>query len=500
MSGLFGSLNIGVRGMTAAQTALQTTSHNLSSMNTTGYSRQRVNLEANNPYTSHGVGQLGTGVRISGVVRIADDYVTKQIQKENASLTRHATKSEVLGQLETIFNEPSDTGLSAGFGRFYSAWNYLGANPELATAKTMVSQESQTLTDTVSQMASQLESLQGDTIHSIEKDVLDFNEKVDQLATLNKQIFNVVIKGQSPNDLLDQRDVLTTELASIADLEITYDKFQGVSLKLDKVSILEGDTINKLAVVSDKTVDGELAISTGSGKPIIQTGDFAIGQIVIADQKGSYQPLTLSNGSIKGSQEALEIVEAKKTELNQLVRNFAQAVNTIHSDGSKGLNFFEFSSDEPAKTIKVNKELTSSPIKINAGKDIAHPVSGDGSRATAISSLANAKLNYFTQDFNATYKPDSIEFEAQVGGSSTGDAYKGIVTSMGIMKQQSDNLVASQSVVVGFLQDRQAAISGVNMNEEVIDMMRFQSAFEANARIISVIDGMLDTLINRTGV
>ena len=210
MSGLFSSLNIGTKGMTAAQTALQTTSHNLSNMNTVGYSRQRVDLQADLPYHLNGVGQLGTGVKMAGVVRVVDDYVTKQIQQETGTFNRYETKADSLAQLEMIFNEPSETGLSKGFSRFYSSWNYLGANPELATAKTMVSQEAQTLTDTLSHMANQIEGLRGDTEYAIEKDVLDFNGKVEQLDTLNKQIFNVMAKGHTPNDLLDQRDRLTT--------------------------------------------------------------------------------------------------------------------------------------------------------------------------------------------------------------------------------------------------------------------------------------------------
>ncbi len=475
MSGLFGTLNIGVKGMTAAQTALQTTSHNVSNMNTPGYSRQRVNLQADNPYNYTGVGQLGTGVKMSGVVRVVDDYVTKQIQDETSSYSRHATKSDALSQLEMIFDEPSETGLSAGFSRVYAAWNYLGSSPELATAKTMVSQESQTLTDTIKQMANQIEGLEGDTLYSIEKDVLDFNEKVGQLSTLNKQIFNVVIKGQTPNDLLDQRDRLTTELASIAGVSIDYDKFQGVKLTLDGNAVLDGDTIQKLAVQS------------GGAK----------GELELQGADGSVKAIAIENGSIKGSQEALAVINDKKVELNQLAYSFATAVNTVH-----GKEFFTVSQTDAAKNITVNAAIKADTSLINAGKDWDNPEAGDGdgSRATAISALASTKLNYFQADFAGEYDPDTMKFKPQISGTTTNGAYNDMVTSMGIIKQQADNIAASQSEVLGFLEDRRSSISGVNMNEEVVDMMKFQSAFQANARIISIIDEMLDTLINRTGV
>lgn len=459
--------------MTAAQTALQTTSHNVSNMNTPGYSRQRVNIEAANPYSLPGVGQLGTGVRMSGVVRVVDDYVTKQIQDESSSYSRYATKSDALAQLEMVFDEPSETGLSNRLSRFYSAWNYLGANPELATAKTMVSQESQTLTDTISQMANQLEGLEGDTLHTIDKNVLDFNEKVEQLSTLNKQIFNVVIKGQSPNDLLDQRDRLTTDLAIIADVEITYDKFQGVSLKLDGSDLLKGDTINKL---------------------VMKSGD-SKGQIAVLDTEGNEKAISVKNGSIKGAQEALAIIQDKKVELNQLAYSFATAVNTVH-----GKEFFTVSQTDAAKTIKVNADIKADTSLINAGHNLEKVVSGDGSRATAISALATTNLNYFQADFAAEYSKETMRFTPQSSGTTTNGAYNNMITSVGIIKQQADNVVASQAEVLGFLEDRRGSISGVNMNEEVVDMMKFQSAFQANARIISVIDEMLDTLINRTGV
>lgn len=473
MSGLFGTLNIGVTGMTAAQTALQTTSHNVSNMNTAGYSRQRVNLEAANPYTMAGTGQLGTGVKMGGVERIVDDYVTKQIQDETSSYSRYATKSDALAQLEMVFNEPSETGLSNRFSRVFAAWNYLGANPELATAKTMVSQESQTLTDTFAQMATQIEGLEGDTLYAIEKNVLDFNDKVEQLSTLNKQIFNVVIKGQTPNDLLDQRDRLTTELAGIADVAISYDKFQGVSLELDGQTVLAGDTVNKLAVASGEP-KGQIEIQDGTDKTIA---------------------IAIANGSIKGSQEALALINDKKVELNQLAGNFAKAVNTIH-----GGEFFTVSATDAAKTIVVNADIKTDPSLIHAAQSETDPAAGDGSRATAISALATTKLDYFQDSFAAEYDPDAMRFSPQAHGTTTNGAYNDMITSMGIIKQQADNVVASQAEVLGFLEDRKSSLSGVNLNEEVVDMMKYQSAFQANARIISVIDEMLDTLINRTGV
>src|SRR5699024_8446062 len=137
MSGLFGTLNSVSISLGVQQSALQTTGHNIANANTTGYSRQRVSLVAENPYRLAGIGQLGTGVRISSIDRIVDPYVNKQLQSENSSLEMYKQKADVIGQLESIFNEPSDTGLNNSINEFYSSWTYLSSNPETLTSKTM---------------------------------------------------------------------------------------------------------------------------------------------------------------------------------------------------------------------------------------------------------------------------------------------------------------------------------------------------------------------------
>ena len=124
--------------------------------------------------------------------------------------------------------------------------------------------------------------------------------------------------------------------------------------------------------------------------------------------------------------------------------------------------------------------------------------SGDGSRAQAMSKLADTRLTYPYSDFE--YDEDSMTIVNQPGGSTPLDAYKDIVTKNGIAKQQADNKVTSQEFLLYQLEDRKYAVSGVNINEEITDVMRFQRAFQANARVISVVSDLLDTLINRTGV
>ena len=506
MSGLFGTLHIGTNGMAAAQTALQTTSHNIANANTEGYSRQRINFTASNPHTLPGVGQIGTGVKMQSVVRVVDDYLTEQTQTEAATLEMYSQKADALGQLESIFNEPSENGLSNSISKFYSAWAHLSANPELTAAKTTVSQEAETLTDTVNQMASQMQELQEATTQDISKQVLDFNAKVKQLDTLNQQIFSVAVKGQTPNDLLDQRDELVGELTNITSIEVATDAFQRAFIRIDGTEILGENTMRTLSVVTGTDEDGNALISTDGSKANTRPADavFEVGQLILGtetDGATAFRAMTSTSGHVRGSQEALTEINTKRKELDKLTTTMAKAVNTVHSGNGEGIAFFDLGSGaNAALTIKVNKEITTDPRNINAGKSLTASAAGDGTRAGAIASLQTQILDYATDENRFDYDETTMVLAAQSGGRTTADAYNDIVTRMGITKQQADDRVESQGQVVSFLEERRASISGVSVNEEVVDIMKYQSAFQANAKVLAVVSEMLDTLINRTGV
>ena len=507
MAGLFGILNAGTNGMSAAQAAMQTTSSNISNANTEGYSRQRVNLVASNPYTLEGVGQLGTGVRMESVTRIVDDYLVKQTFTENASLEKYTQKADVLGQLEAVFNEPSETGLNNKMTEFYESWKYLSDNPELTTSKTMVSQQAQTLTDTVSHMGAQLDSLQEGTVQAISKKVLDFNTKVEQLESINKQIFSVTTKGEMPNTLLDQRDQLVGELSGITSVEVKTDAYQRTFISIEGEEILGANKRQVLSVAIGATSgDGSLISTNGStSKTVESSKPFPAGTLLLQKtaEDGSVQFTELSSksGHISGAQEALAEIDRVSLELNQLVSTVAEAVNVIHSDNGTGIPFFDLG-DDPDNVIsnlKVNPAITEDPSKIVSGKSLTGQIAGDGSRARAISNIQSAALSYSSEELLA-FDADTMKITAQTNGTTTADAYNDIVTRVGISKQQADFMMENQNEVVSFLEQRKSSISGVSINEEVVNIMKFQSAFQANAKVLAVTSEMLDTLINRTGV
>lgn len=484
MSGLFGSLNTSTSGMRAQQNALQTTSHNLANANTVGYSRQRVNMVSNMPQSLPGIGQMGTGVVIGGVIRITDDYVLTQLQNEEASLERYQQKSDVLGQLEAIFNEPSSTGISHQMSEFFTSWNDLASNPESVTSKTMVVRQAETFLDTVNHSLNKMENLSKDTLGQIDKNVLDFNSTASQLKEINDQIFNATVKGETPNDLLDKQDMLVGQMKNIAGVSVTKDKYGRAFVSL------EGQD-GSISIVSEDTVN-ELEMSDSNGKI-----EFSV---VIESGNEEASTVNIETGAIKGLQEALVAVDEKKEEVNTFITNLVSAVNTIHTDGTNEEENKFFTTDDNGK-ISVNGKLIENPSLINAGKDMGeNPVAGDGTRAKAIFDLQNTMLDFSNSAWLESYNEETMSFESDSSGSTIFNHFNEIVTDMGIIKQQSDNMLANQLDLTILLEQRRDSISGVDMNEEIVNMIQYQSAFQANSRVISTISEMLDTIINRMGV
>lgn len=441
MSGIFSTFNTANKGLIVQQAALHTTGHNISNANTAGYSRQRVDMKADLAFNYVGVGQLGTGVKIDGVVRMIDDYVSKQIRQENSVFNKYNTKSDILGQVEIIFNEPSDTGINANLGEMFDSWQELSKNPESLTQKSIVVEKSKTLAQSLNHMSKQLNNLKNNTVEDIGKNVMDFNSTVDKLDSLNKQIFNVSIKGQVPNDLLDQRDMLLKDLSGIANISTGFDKYGRVEISIGDQEVLKGADKNTMTV----DVDQQFKIGT--------------------------ENITIESGQIAGNLEGLDEINGRLNDLNDFTNNMATMINAEHDPANPIFSDFSM-----AGTIKVNIAND----KIMAGNDINSPP-GDGSRALKIAGLRNEKIGGPT-------------------GTTIEGSYTNIVTSVGISKQYADNMVSNQEVLLDHLMLRRESTSGVSIDEEMTNVIKFQKSYQANARVISVLTEMLDTLINRMGV
>lgn len=491
MTGLFGTLNTATKGLNGQQTALQTIGHNVANANTLGYTRQRVTMQADLSTTVAGVGQIGTGVRVDGINRVHDTYITTQLRDATSTTNSHQALSDIIGELEAVFNEPSDTGLSNQISEVFNAWTYLASNPEQASARTMLVQTTETFTDTVHHMANAMENLHNNTLNELDKLALDANSDLKQLENLNQQIWQASVRGFTPNDLLDKQDQLLTDLAGKVDISVERDKFNRVSVEIGNQTVLDSSSRKELAVV----------IGAENGQGVFSNGETTdvtaeVGSLVIGDEL-----ITPKTGRMKGTQDALEVIADSQQDLNDFASAFGKAVNTIHKGGpdGEGSDFFDnVDVENPASSLRVTDAIRTDPNLVVSGKDLNNEISGDGSRAQAIASLQHKSLA--TDSDTWSYNENSMSFNDNSTGDTLFGRYNSMVTDMGIVKQQEDNMLETQNGLMALLTQRRESISGVDINEEVVDMIKYQSAFQANSRVLQTISEMLDTLINRTGV
>lgn len=514
MSGLFGTLGTATSGITANQVALQTTAHNIANTNTDGYSRQRVHMTTKPPYVIAGTGTIGTGVNVTGVERVVDDFVRSQIREANSKYTYNTQKSDTLGQLEDILHEPSDDGVIKALNTLTDSWQKLAENPELGTSKTLVVENANSFADSIHQMATQINQLHKDSISNLQKSVLDFNEKIDQLADINKKVFTLTSRGETPNDLLDQRDTLLKDISGLVNINTEFDEYGRTTLSVDGQTILDfkNETHNTLSVVVGTDVNGNALVSDrgDSSKANVALGRQAeVGTVMLTkkDDAGNtaYSEIKTSEGDMGGYQESAKEILEHMDELNDFIAKIGKATNMVMTGGQNKFDGFFTLGNDPSRyalDFKVNDAIAKDPSKIPAGKALDGTGSaGDGSRALAVSWAMKTKFKTPVRDADLdAYDESTMKFNESQDGQTFAETFNNIVTKNGISKQKADNMAAAQKVVLNNLENKNESMSGVNINEEMSDVIKFQQGFQANTRVLSVIAEMLDTLVNKTGV
>ena len=239
MAGLFDTFTVASRGLNVQQGAINTTAHNIANANTVGYSRQRAVIETTRPFggmskfDSCGPGQIGTGAQITSIMRIRDTFIDYQVRNETSKLGNYQVTSEFLSQIEDIFGEPSDSGIQTLFSEFYSSFQELAKTPDKTSARTVALQKSSALADALNHTYTQLEKKMTDAQDLLQQNVTDINSMLDQINDLNQQISKVSAVGQTPNDLMDRRDVLLDNLSSMFGITIEKDVRETINLKVE---------------------------------------------------------------------------------------------------------------------------------------------------------------------------------------------------------------------------------------------------------------------------
>lgn len=615
MAGLFSTFNIATSGISAQQKAIDVTSHNIANANTDGYTRQRAVIESNSPYNMPSVNaisgaQVGTGATATAIQRVRDDFLDYQVRNETSTKGTYETRDNYLSQVESIFNEPSDNGISNLMGKFFDSWQELSKQPQGSDTRTVVAQQSSALANSLNQAYNQMQSLKQDSQSFLQNQVVQINGMLNQIDSLNNQIISVKTSGNEPNDLMDKRDSLLDKLSEDFNIAVDKQGYDGINLKptntdgITDASLIQGQgntNVKRFSYISDiqqvgnsgeykityykngdTTTDAnkvEVYVSGMDADKVKQLDEnrvlwadsngFAIGASV--DEAGNsnghgktqndpvdfsqLKLFTPDNGELQGAMSVQQDIDNYTDQLNKMAKALAFTVNAVVSgrtsvgDPQNPLQtnppdadympFFvnsastAYSTDSNGKAIlsnlgqTLNNEVNITAGNISINKEILNDVMkikvsthddqfayksqndidgvSDGKRALAvaqlrdvITSVQNINSSTTRSDFITSLAPDGNgvgTIQNSSDGMTVDDYFKNTVDKLAVQGQQAQRVVANQTSLLQSFQQSRDSVSGVSIDEEMANLIQYQHAYQANAKVISTVSQLLDVVI-----
>jgi len=338
-------LQIGLSGILTAQRAMLVASHNISNANTKGYTRQSSLLAARNPMITT-AGTIGQGVELVKIIRQKDDYLNSRLRDISSSIGSASIKSQYLREMETVFNETSDSSLNNALASFFKGINDLSQNPENMSIRSTFLEKANTLTDTFRRIVNELDQMKTFIKQSIESKVSDINTLTTNIANINKQIAALKIKGIESNDLLDKREALLHDLSKLTNITVNTQNNGMVDVMTPGGALVSGTSATNLTF--DIDTSGTLSITD-------------------AEKVSKY---TFKTGEIKALQDFYNttIVNYDK-KFDNLASGIIKDVNRIHGEGVGLSGGFA--------SIKSINSVSSATAALNAAGLTIAPSSGD---------------------------------------------------------------------------------------------------------------------------
>jgi flagellar hook-associated protein 1 FlgK len=470
MSGLYASLNASVSALSAQSRAVETAGKNLANVNNPSYARQRVILG------SLGTVQTAQGPESMGITALAveqmrDALLDKQVSREISQTAAYFAEQQAYHRAEASLGQNIDgtqnasgtssttaNGVAAALDDFFSAFQSLAANPTDVGQRQTLLQTTSILTDRIRLADQRLAQVGSDLDAQITDDVSTTNRLLSSIAELNGQIARLEInRPGSAADLRDQRQ---------ANLELLAAKMP-VDLRISATGqsqLFSRDTTGADVLL----VDGLHVAGAINFNGATLTGGAAVAT------------LALSAGTLQGSLTARDTgVQAIRTSLDQLSAQLVSAVNSAYNPTGLTGNFFQPTGTTAAK-LALASGVTAATLKASDGG-----AAGDNAVALAIGQLATKKFSVAAGD---------------VLTGTLGGFFSTAVSNLGQAIAGATARVTDQSNIEQLVRAQRDAVSGVSLDEETADLLKYQRAFQASSRFFNTIDSLLDTVVNRLGV
>lgn len=500
MPSTFGGLNTATLGLMSQQVALNTTGHNVSNASTPGFSRQTANLVTTPEqtlYAGAGAVTLGTGVAVASITRARNAFIDKQYWQQNADKSYWQNESDVLGTVEDVFTDTQTTGIQATMNKFWSALQTLAADASDTGkvgvgARTDVRETGNAFVELLQQDASTLQSTASDITNQISTQVTNINSISKQIADLNQQIVAAEASpGQKANDLRDKRDYLVDQLSALGTVNVSEDAVGNYHISMESTVLVNGQQSYPLAV--QQSFDS--------------LNNYTTSTIVTTDKPP--QVVTFHSGQMASLANSRDEINGYLGKLDNMAKFLMQDFNTQHKAGyqgdgvTKGDNFFGVAGVD--YTAVANDPTTGTPplswlskLCVNSqfyGANGTQLIAASGSPKSSGAGTADGQnaLNLASVFQNGTTPaPNPPNALGNIGLSAY---YSSLISTLGVSSQQAGEMNKNQGTLLAATDNLRQQESGVNLDEELTNMIKFQTAYGASAKVITTMDAMLQTLI-----
>lgn len=519
MASTFFGLTIAYSGLQSAQTSLNVAGHNASNINTDGYTRQQASVQASDAIRTYATyGTIGSGVTVTSIDQLRDSYYDVKYRNNHANLGQYNVKDNYMSQIQDYLNEFMLEGFTAEYKNFYAAVNQLTITPGDAASKNQLINNAKSLSDYFNTLSTNLRNVQEDANNEIKDAVEQINSLAKNIAALNRQINQIEANFGNANDLRDRRNAMVDELSEIVNVDVSEEDMGNdltdFCVRINGQTLVSKYSYNTLQIVSrdeprnasdaaglydlqwnsGQTFDIYSDTLGGKLRGLVDIRDGCNGEIESydVDASGAYvtdsdgNKLLTTNDSPDNNTE-YKGVPYYQSQINYFVSTFADAVNKIlksgyTSDGKyEGISLFvtyDRADTMSAGNITVNQELIEN-ADLLAIKSAVNTGEANADIMRQLNELQSAKL---FDGGVATYYLESI------------------VSDMSIDAQKAENLQKNYQNLKTTIHNQRLSVMGVDIDEEVMDFMRYQRAYNLSSKLLSVMNEIYDKLINQTGV
>lgn len=544
MAGINDIFNIARSGIRANQQGLATTSQNIANINTKGYSRQEVVLESARPAE----GKIGSGVRVSAIRQTVDTFLENQLTSLNEDLGSITARNNYLVQADGIFTETDNSGLSLSLTEFFNAVRDVATNPESTIQRTVLLAKGQSLTDQFVTVAQGLNQIRLDTDGEISRQVDTINGLATKIASLNDVIFKVESSGPEAPDLRDQRRVLINELAGLVNIDQVTLK-DGIGINVGGQLLVGGNHVNELSTKSDpdnpplhdvtfvRSDGSEFSISDKirggqiGGLLALRDGDIVkfqdqvdrLAAVLTTEFNQQHQAgygldgttnnnffstltpqASLANDRNTGSATGSSVIIADPTLATfqgyEVQFSGASSYSVVNTATGASVTSGAYTSGTPLSFDGLNVVINGTPAAgdvfyVNAQKGAAQQFGvalSDTDKIAAASTAAGIPGNNTNAlDLVAVHTKRQVD----LGNVTLNDYHTITIGDVGSATQKSTQALQSKQLEFDQVTALRESVSGVSLDEELTNLLSFQRSFEASARMITVADELMQTML-----